>query len=140
MALKASISNVKVVPEGIGISYGLTYKTKRPSIIGTIPIGYADGYRRALSNRGWVDFHGEVAPIVGRVCMDQCMIDLTDVDGAEIGEEVTLFGGGCAPSVEEMARMLDTIPDEVISAIARRVPRVYLKSGKIIETRDYLEG
>jgi alanine racemase len=71
--------------------------------------------------------------------MDQCMIDLTDVDGAEIGEEVTLFGGGCAPSVEEMARMLDTIPDEVISAIARRVPRVYLKSGKIIETRDYLE-
>jgi alanine racemase len=139
MALKASISNVKVVSEGIGISYGLTYKTKRPSIIGTIPIGYADGYRRALSNRGWVDFHGEVAPIVGRVCMDQCMIDLTDVDGAEIGEEVTLFGGGCAPSVEEMARMLDTIPDEVISAIARRVPRVYLKSGKIIETRDYLE-
>jgi alanine racemase len=139
MALKASLSNVKAVSEGMGISYGLTYKTKRPSIIGTISIGYADGYRRALSNRGFVDINGEAAPIVGRICMDQCMIDLTDVDRAEIGDEVTLFGGGCAPSVEEMAGMLDTIPDEVTSSITRRVPRIYLKSGKVTEIRDYLE-
>ncbi len=140
MTLKARLSNVKVVPEGAGISYGLTYTTKRPSIIGTLPVGYADGYRRGLSNRSWVDYGGERAPIVGRVCMDQCMIDLTDIDMAEIGDEVTLFGGGCSPSVEETARMLDTIPHEVTCAIARRVPRVYLKSGRVTETRDYLEG
>jgi alanine racemase len=120
MALKAHISNVKTVPEGYGISYGLTYKTSRPSIIGTIPIGYADGYRRALSNRGWVDFDGEKAPIVGRVCMDQCMVDLTESSNAEIGDEVTLFGGGVSPSVEELARLLDTNPHEVSCAIARR--------------------
>jgi alanine racemase len=140
MALKACLSNVKVVSEGVGISYGLTYTTKRPSIIGTIPIGYADGYKRALSNKGWVDYQGERAPIMGRICMDQCMIDLTDIGGAEIGDEVTLFGSRCAPSVEETARMLDTIPHEVTCSVARRVPRVYLKSGRVAETRDYLEG
>ncbi len=140
MALKARLSNVKVVPEGVGISYGLTYTTKRLSIIGTLPIGYADGYRRGLSNRGWVDYRGEKAPIVGRICMDQCMIDLTDIGEGKIGDVVTLFGGGCAPSVEEMARMLDTIPHEVTCAIARRVPRVYLKFSKVVEIRDYLDA
>lgn len=140
MALKARLSNVKAVAEGAGISYGITYKAKHPSIIGTLPIGYADGYRRALSNRGWVDFHGVKAPIVGRVCMDQCMIDLTDAGAAEIGDEVTLFGGGCAPSVDEMAAQLDTISHEVTCAIARRVPRVFLKGGRIVEIRDYLRG
>lgn len=140
MTLKARLSNVKAVAEGAGISYGITYKTKRPSIIGTLPIGYADGYRRALSNRGWVDFKGVRALIVGRVCMDQCMIDLTDAGAAEIGDEVTLFGGGCAPRVEEIASQIDTIPHEVTCAIARRVPRVFLKSGKIVEVRDYLRG
>jgi alanine racemase len=138
MALKARLSNVKAVAKGAGISYGITYKAKRLSIIGTLPIGYADGYRRALSNRGWVDFKGNRAPIVGRVCMDQCMIDLTDAEAAEIGEEVILFGGGCAPSVEEMATQLETIPHEVTCSIARRVPRVFLKGGKIVEVRDYL--
>ena len=140
MRLKAHISNVKSVPEGAGISYGLTYTTRRPSIVGTLPIGYADGYRRSLSNRGWVDVRGERAPIVGRVCMDQCMIDLTDAGFAEIGDEVTLFGAGCAPSVEEIARMLDTIPHEVTCDVARRVPRVYFKSGRATEVRNYLEG
>ena len=139
MALKTRISNVKTVPMGVGISYGLTYTTKHPSIIGTLPVGYADGYRRGLSNRGWVDYHGKKAPIIGRVCMDQCMIDLTYAVGAEIGDEVTLFGGGCAPSVEEIARMIDTIPHEVTCNIARRVPRVYLKSSRVVEIRDYLE-
>jgi len=140
MALKARLSNVKAVPTGAGLSYGLTYTTKHPSIIGTLPIGYADGYRRALSNRGWVDTHGEKAPIVGRVCMDQCMIDLTDTKGAEIGDEIILFGGGLAPSVEETARLLDTIPHEVTCAVARRVPRIYTKSGKSIETQNYLKS
>ena len=140
MTLKARLSNIKTVPIGTGISYGLTYVTKRPSIIGTIPLGYADGYRRALSNRGWVDIHGDRSPIVGRVCMDQCMIDLTDAGGAEIGDEVILFGGGCAPSVEEMAKLLDTIPHEVTCAVARRVPRLYSRNREAVAVRDYLLG
>jgi alanine racemase len=140
MTLKARLSNVKAVPEGAGISYGLTYTTKRPSIIGTLPLGYADGYRRALSTRGWVDFHGDRVPIVGRVCMDQCMIDLTDAGAAEIGDDVTLFGGGCAPRVEDVAKILDTIPHEVTCVVARRVPRIYIKGGKVVGVRDYLRG
>jgi alanine racemase len=140
MRLKARLANVKTVPAGVGISYGLTYTTKRPSVVGTLPLGYADGYRRALSNRGWVDVHGDRAPIIGRVCMDQCMIDLTDTGGAEIGDEVTLIGGGCAPSVDELTRLLDTIPHEITCDIARRVPRVYTRAGKIVETRNYLES
>jgi alanine racemase len=140
MTLKAHLSNIKTVSKGTGISYGLTYITKRPSIIGTIPLGYADGYRRALSNKGWVDIHGDRSPIVGRVCMDQCMIDLTDADGVEIGDEVILFGGGCAPRVEEMARLLDTIPHEVTCAVARRVPRLYSRNREAVSVRDYLLG
>jgi alanine racemase len=140
MTLKAHLSNIKTVSKGTGISYGLTYITKRLSIIGTIPLGYADGYRRALSNRGWVDIHGDRSPIVGRVCMDQCMIDLTDADGVEIGDEVILFGGGCAPRVEEIARLLDTIPHEVTCAVARRVPRLYSRNREAVSVRDYLLG
>jgi alanine racemase len=140
IALKARLSNIKTIPKGTGLSYGLTFTTKRASTIGTLPIGYADGYRRALSNRGWVDIHSAKAPIVGRVCMDQCMIDLTDTGAAEIGDTVTLLGGGCAPRVEEMAKMLDTIPHEVTCAISRRVPRLYTKSGNTVEIQNYLEG
>jgi len=138
MTLKARLSNIKTVPSGTGISYGLTYVTKRSSIIGTIPLGYADGYRRALSNRGWVDIHGNRSPIVGRVCMDQCMIDLTDAGSVEIGDEVILFGGGCAPGVEEMAKLLDTIPHEVTCNVARRVPRLYSRNREVVAVRDYL--
>ena len=138
MTLKARLSNIKTVPSGTGISYGLTYVTKRPSIIGTIPLGYADGYRRALSNRGWVDIHGDRSPIVGRVCMDQCMVDLTDASSVEIGDEVILFGGGCAPRVEEMAKLLDTIPHEVTCDVARRVPRLYSRNRDVVAVHDYL--
>lgn len=140
MTLKARLSNIKTVSSGTGISYGLTYVTKRPSIIGTIPLGYADGYRRALSNRGWVDIHGDRSPIVGRVCMDQCMVDLTDAGSVEIGDEVILFGGGCAPRVEEIAKLLDTIPHEVTCDVARRVPRLFSRNREVVAVRDYLLG
>lgn len=139
MSLRAHLSNVKTVPAGAGLSYGLTYTTQRSSIIGTLPIGYADGYRRALSNKGWTDFHGVKTPIVGRVCMDQCMVDLTEAGEAQIGDEVILFGDGCAPSVDELTKMLDTIPHEITCDIARRVPRVYKKAGKVVETTNYLD-
>jgi alanine racemase len=135
MTLKARLSNIKTVPIGTGISYGLTYVTKRPSIIGTIPLGYADGYRRALSNRGWVDIHGNRSPIVGRVCMDQCMIDLTDAGRAEIGDEVILFGGGCAPSVEEMAKLLDTIHTRLPAALRDESSTLFKKQRSCCGTR-----
>ena len=141
MTLKARLSHVKHVPAGTGLSYGLTYETGRESVIATIPVGYADGYKRALTNKGYVGIRRERAPIVGRVCMDQFMVDVTDIPGARIGDEVTLIGlqGGAAPDGEEMARLLDTITHEVTCQITRRVPRVYTRNGEIVAVKNYLD-
>jgi len=140
MTLKAKVSHVKTVPPGTGISYGLTYVTDRESRIATVPVGYADGYRRGLSNVGWVAIHGRRAPVVGRVCMDQCMVDVTDGGKVEAGDAVTLFGDGSdgAPTVEEVADRLGTIAHEVTCGVGRRVPRVYIKEGEVISVRDLL--
>ncbi len=141
MTLKARISHLKHVPAGTGLSYGLTYETERESVIATIPVGYADGYKRALTNRGYVGIRGVRAPIVRRVCMDQCMIDVTGVSEARMGDEVTLIGlpGGTAPDGEEMAGLLDTITHEVTCQITRRIPRVYMRNGKVVAVKNYLE-
>jgi len=141
MTLKARVSHVKRVPEGTGLSYGLTYETGGESVIATIPVGYADGYKRVLTNKGYVGIRGERAPIVGRVCMDQCMVDVTEVPGAGIGDEVTLIGlpGGAAPDGEEMAKLMGTITHEVTCQITRRVPRVYTRNGEIVAVKNYLE-
>ena len=140
MTLKARISHMKRVPKGTGLSYGLTYETEKESVIATIPVGYADGYRRALTNKGYVGIDGVKASIVGRVCMDQCMLDVTHIQDASIGDEVTLMGmpGGAAPDGEEMAKLLDTITHEVTCQITRRVPRVYTRNGKMIAVKNYL--
>ena len=138
MTLRTRLSNVKVVPPGTGISYGLTYTTGAESIIGSLPVGYADGYSRALSNRAKVLVKGKRVSVVGRVCMDQCMVDLSGVEGAGIGDEVILFGSRRrgAPTVNEIARWRGSIAEEVVSTISRRVPRVYSKGGKIVEIVD----
>jgi alanine racemase len=140
MTLKARISHMKWVPKGTGLSYGLTYETEKESVIATIPVGYADGYKRALTNKGYVGIGGVKASIVGRVCMDQCMLDVTHIKDARIGDEVTLMGmpGGVAPDGEEMAKLLDTITHEVTCQITRRVPRVYTRNGKKIAVKNYL--
>ena len=139
MTLKARISNVKAVPAGTGVSYGLTYTTGRPSRIGTISVGYADGYSRLLSNRAEVGVRGRRAPVIGRVCMDQCMVDLTDAGGVEIGDEAVLFGDvGGAPSVDEVAGWMGSIFAEVLTSLSRRVPRVYIRDGEVVEVVDYL--
>jgi alanine racemase len=140
MTLRTRLSNVKVVPPGTGISYGLTYTTGAESVIGSLPVGYADGYSRALSNRAEVLVKGKRASIVGRVCMDQCMVDLTRVEGAGIGDDIVLFGGGVngAPTVEDVAGWMGSITDEVVCTISRRVPRVYLKGGEAVEIVDYV--
>ncbi|NLM51980.1 MAG: alanine racemase [Firmicutes bacterium] len=132
MALKAKIIFLKDVPAGVGISYGRTYITKKPAKIATLNVGYGDGYSRLLSNKGQVLVHGRRVPIVGRICMDQTMIDVTDVDNVRAGDEAVLFGcqQGAELHVDEVAGWLGTINYEVITSISRRVPRVYLAEGQ----------
>lgn len=124
---KTHVVNVKNVDSGHGVSYGATYITKNKTKIATISIGYADGYPRALSSKAKVLIHGSYAPIIGRVCMDQMMIDVTNIDNVEIEDEVTLVGqeGKNAISVEELAGMAGSFNYEFVCGIGKRVPRVY---------------
>ncbi len=141
MTLKANVILVKDVEQDTCISYGRTFRTSRPSRIATIPIGYADGYTRLLSNKGRMLVNGEFAPVVGRVCMDQCMIDVTDLkQELHVGDEVVVFGrqNGACISVDEVAADIGTISYEVICIIGKRIPRVYLKDGKICSVLNYL--
>ena len=143
MSLKTRVSHVKILGAGRAISYGGTFITKRQSIIATLPVGYADGYSRLLSSRASVMIKGQRAPVVGRVCMDQCMVDVTDIQGAvEPGEDVLLFGGSGDPTVstDEIARIIGTINYEVVCGVSRRVPRVYIRDGKIVKVKNLLAG
>lgn len=125
MALKARVLFVKDVPKNTAVGYGCTWRAARASRIATLPLGYADGYIRALSGKAHVEIAGRTAPVVGRICMDQCMIDVTDIEGVEEGTEVTLFGSSSL-SADTVAAWLDTINYEVPCLIAPRVPRVYV--------------
>lgn len=126
MHLRTRIWQLKSVPAGSAVSYGQTYVTRRSSRIAILPIGYADGYDRSLSNRGEVLVRERRAPIIGRVCMDLTVVDVTDVPGASVGDEVVLWGrqGEAALSVSEVAAWQDSIPYEVLTRVGRRVPRV----------------
>jgi alanine racemase len=128
LALKANIVHLKQVPGETCISYGCTYRTSRPTTIATVPVGYADGYRRGLSNIGYMLVAGRPARIVGRVCMDLTMIDVGLDSQARVGDEVVLIGRqqGAVISAEEMAATLGTIHYEVVAALTERVPRVFL--------------
>ena len=140
MTLKTRVTHVKTVPPGTGVSYGLTYTTKSESCLGSISVGYADGYSRALSNKAEVWVRNNRAPVVGRVCMDQTMIDLTDLYKPAVGDSVVLFGDGCSgePTASDVANWTGSITDEVVSSVSRRVPRVYLKDGRVVKVVDYL--
>lgn len=118
------VAMVKEVPAGSEIGYGGTFVTKRPTKIATLPVGFADGYSRYLSNKGKVIIRGKEAPIIGRVCMDQCMADVTDIPDVERNDTVTLLGEGM--SIEDMANMLETNVDVIVCNISARVPRVYI--------------
>jgi alanine racemase len=127
MTLKTRIHFLKSVPPGTRISYGGTFATRRESLIATLPIGYADGYSRHLSNCGEVLVHGKRAPIVGRVCMDFVMVDVTDIPRVSVGDEVILMGkqGREQITAEEIAEKINSISYEVLCAIGKRVPRIY---------------
>lgn len=132
MELKSHVSYVKNVGRGVEVSYGGTYVTDKYTSIATIPVGYADGYPRQLSNKGWVLIHGQRAPILGRVCMDQFMVDVTGIPGVQAGDEVTLIGrdGEEFISVEELGDLCGRFSYEFVCEISKRVPRIYIKDGK----------
>lgn len=140
LTLKTSVVHVKTLPKDMYISYGRKYKTDKERVIATLPIGYADGYTRALSNKGKVIVNGKLASIVGAVCMDQCMIDVTDVGTVKVGDEVILLGehGNTRFNADDLAELLDTINYEIICMIGRRVPRVYINNEKIVKIRNYV--
>jgi alanine racemase len=127
MAFKTRLLQVKRVAAGSGVSYGHTFVTSRLSVIGVLPVGYADGYRRGLQNGGEVLVRGRRAPVVGAVCMDLTMVDLTDVPEAAAGDPVVLWGssGDDAISANDVARLVQTISYELLCTVGRRVPRIY---------------
>ena len=141
MELKSRISYIKTIRPGTPVSYGGTFVAGRPTRIATIPVGYGDGYPRSLSSRGSVLIRGRRAPSLGRVCMDQFMVDVTDIPEAEEEDEVTLIGrdGGEQISVEELARLGGGFHYELICDLGKRVPRVYLQGGRIAGTKDYFQ-
>ncbi len=140
MTLKTNIVLVKDIKSGESISYGRRFRTIRNSKIAVLPIGYADGYERELSDtdniyKTQVIVNGRRAPIVGRITMDMCMIDVTDVGDVKVGDEVILIGE-CNDekiAVEDIADLLHTIPYEVTSRISKRIPRYYIQNGKIVK-------
>jgi alanine racemase len=129
MTLKSSIIHLKKVPAGFNISYGITFQTRNPTTIATVPVGYADGLNRLLSSRGHMLVHGHRIPIVGRICMDLTMLDVGSLSGVAIEDEVVVFGpqGRKAVTADELASTLNTINYEIVTSITARVPRVYLE-------------
>ena len=131
MTLKSSVSTIKIFDPGTDISYGRTYRAADKARIGVLPIGYADGLFRGLSNRLAVVTDQGFAPIRGRICMDMTMVDLTGLPDVKVGSEVEIFGR--RQSVDHLAQLLDTISYELLCAVSKRVPRVYLRDGQVVE-------
>jgi len=141
MSWKTQIAHIKTLPPGEAVSYGGMFITQRPTVVATLPLGYADGYRRRLwKTNGYVLVKGQRAPIIGRVCMDMFMVDVTDIQDVTAGDEVVLIGkqGAETISADDMAKQLDTINYEITCLVGKRVPRVYLKEGNIRAVQSLL--
>ncbi len=140
MSIKTTLTKVQEIEAGEKISYGATFVSEKPMTIATIPIGYADGYLRSLSGKAEVIVGGEYAKLVGRICMDQCIIDVTNVNNIKVEDEVVVVGslGDKCVSFDELAQKSDTINYELLCLIGKRVPRVYLENGKITDVISYL--
>ena len=134
------VTHVKELPAGRAISYGGTFVTDRPTMVATVPVGYADGYRRSLSGKFYVLIHGKKAPILGRICMDQLMVDLTDIPNVELDDVVTLVGrdGDEVITMEQIADAADSFNYEFVCGISRRVPRIYCRGGREVRSVHYL--
>lgn len=139
MSLRCVVSHVKTVSAGATISYGRTFTADREMRIATVPIGYADGFWRQNAASGVaLTVRGQRAPILGRVCMDQLMLDVTHIPEVAIGDAVTVFGTAPALTAEELAAANDTIGYEVVCGVGERVPRLYVQNGQLIDVLDNL--
>lgn len=134
------ITHVKTLEAGREVSYGGTYTTTKPTRVATVPVGYADGYRRSLSGKFYVLIHGKKAPILGRICMDQMMVDVTDIPDAKLNDRVVLVGrsGDLEITMEEIAAAADSFNYEMVCGISRRVPRLYCRDGQTVHSVHYL--
>ena len=140
MIWRSRITHVKTLPAGREISYGGTYVTEMDTVVATVPVGYADGYRRSLSGKFYVLIRGQKAPILGRVCMDQLMVDVTHIPDAAMNDRVTLVGtdGDETITMEAIAEAADSFNYEFVCGISRRVPRIYTSGGKTVHAVHYL--
>lgn len=139
MCLKAKISQVKTIEKGSGVSYGLTHICEEETTIATLPLGYADGFTRMLSRKAKAMVKNSKVPVLGNICMDQCIIDVTGLE-VHAGEEVILFGGNDENgiSINSVAQILNTINYEIVCMINKRVPRVYIKDEQVVDYKDYV--
>lgn len=140
MELKTVVSMVKKIPPGTPVSYGGSFSADKELTVATVPIGYADGYPRRVSNKMYMLVNGKKAPILGNVCMDQTVLDVTGIEGVREGKQITVFGvdNGVYLGIEEIAEKAGLINYEILCGLSRRVPRVYIKDDEIIETTDYM--
>ncbi|GBD14802.1 Alanine racemase [bacterium HR25] len=140
LSLKSRLLRLTRLKPGESVSYGRTWRAQRPSTIGLVACGYADGLPRLLSNRGWVLVRGRRVPIVGRICMDMCMVDVTEVPGVQIGDEVVIIGkqGMEQITADEIAEACGTISYEILCGIGLRVPRIFLRQGQVVEVEARL--
>lgn len=141
MEVKAHVTMVKKVPAGVAVSYGRTYVTDKETVIATVPVGYADGYMRSYSDKACMIIRGQKFPIIGRICMDQCMLDVTDSKvEIKVNDVVTIMGrdGECEVSANDLARWQESINYEIVCLIGKRVPRLFIKDGKTVGIMDNL--
>ncbi len=141
LTMKSLVARVREIPAGEGISYGRTFITTRKTRVALVPVGYGDGYHRILSNKGSVLIRGQRAPILGRICMDQFVVDVSDIPGVKLEDEVVLVGsqGKMSIPAEEVGSLAGTINYEVTTSLLPRIPRVYCKSGRVVGIKNMVE-
>ena len=141
MSLHTSVAQIRDVPAGTDVSYGRTYTTEKPTRMAVLPIGYADGLSRALSGKVSFRIHGKDAPVIGRICMDMCMVDVSGIEGVSVGDTATLFGydeTGALIPCERVSDALGTIPYEVLCFVNKRIPRFYTENGRPSQILQYI--
>ncbi len=140
MSFHSKFSYIRKIKKGESISYGMRWTAKRDSIIGTLPFGYADGYPRNMYQKGYITINRKQAPIVGVICMDQCMVDLTDVENLNKNDEVTIFSDGSnnSISIDALASLAETNKNDIVSRFTKRVPRIYIKNNEVYNIKNEL--
>ncbi|NLJ57961.1 MAG: alanine racemase [Tissierellia bacterium] len=140
MTFKTKIYHIKNLKKGEGVSYDYSWKANKKAVVATLPFGYADGYPRNMKDKGFVTIHGKKAPIVGVICMDQCMVDISHIAEARVGDEVIIYGDGTnnTLSIDAASKLAETNKNELVCRISMRTPRVYIKNKKIDKILNYL--